>query len=225
MEANLGAEAWENGEPVYVHLKADDPSLFKWIPQSSEQFQLLHHVAMRGSNLGLIAVGNDRKVMFGVFVEYTEQMRQAYLDVLDDLYDRSLSWAYGPPNQVPKENIKAVLQSESMSKSKITLHAFLTSFFTWRRLRVDRNDAILPLPLPPCNRILPHTHSLWNNMKGASDTATKLFWNCQTLLPSPCSQTTVLGRFFHLYGVALHRQIQFATANSNLGAYSSLVHL
>ena len=225
MAANLGAEVWENGEPVYIHKRADDPDLFKWIPRTSENFQLLHHVAIRGCDRGLIVVGNDRKIMFGVFVEYPEELRKAYLEVLGDLYDRALDWAYGPASKIPKENIRAVLESNGMKQSKIGLHSFLTSFFIWRRLRVDRNEVLLPTPFPPCNRILPLTHSFWNNMKGASDTATKLFWNCQTLLPSPCSQTTVLGRFFHLFAVALHRQIQFATANPNLDKYPSLFHL
>lgn len=134
MEANLGAEVLDDGELVYIHLRADDPDFFKWVPRASENYQLLHHVVIRGCNRGLIAVGNDRKVMFGIFVEYTQEMCNAYLAVLDDLYDRALSWAYGPPEEVPKDNIEAALNSEMLAKSKITLHSFLTSFFTWRKL-------------------------------------------------------------------------------------------
>lgn len=61
-------------------------------------------------------------------------------------------------------------------------------------------------------------------MKGASDTMTKLFWNCQVKLPAATSQTIVLGRFFHLFAVAFHRMNHVATAKTDLGFYSSLFH-
>ena len=130
MAANLGAEVWENGEPVYLHMRADDPNFFKWIPRSSENFQLLHHVAIRGCDRGLIVVGNERKIMFGVFVEYPQALRDAYLEVLADLYDRALIWAYGPVNDIPKSNISAALRGDAMKKAKYLSTCFSPPFLS-----------------------------------------------------------------------------------------------
>lgn len=118
MAANLGAELWENGEPVYLRMKADDPNLFKWIPCSSKNFQLLHHVAICNCNCGLILVGNDCKIMFGIFVEYSQALHDAYLEVLVDLYNGALIWAYGPVEEIPKSNISAALHGDAMKKAK-----------------------------------------------------------------------------------------------------------
>ena len=51
----------------------------------------------------------------------------AYLEVLKDLNDQALSWAYGSMSEIPKEKIKAVLQSEGMKGSNMNMHSFLTA--------------------------------------------------------------------------------------------------
>jgi len=224
LEASLGAAAWESGEPVYIHVDAQDPLLYKWIPHESESFQLLHHVVLRDAEKGLIVVGNKRKIIFGVFVSYSTEVKEAYRCVLHDLYERGLSWAYGSPEKIPFDKIKNILLSKTMKGIKMSRHSFLTSYHCWRKLRVERDNNAVPLPLPPCNRILPYIHSFWNNVKGASDTATKLFWSCQAVSTVPCPQIVVAARFFQLYAVLLHRMYHVATADTDLNTYSSLFH-
>jgi hypothetical protein len=222
LEANLGFQAWENGDPVYVELDAESEDFNKWIPKHKESFQLLHHVAVRNLRKGLIIVGNRRKIMFGVFVNYKDETIHAYREVLRDLYGRVLKEFYEDELQLPQEAIMKVIQSQEMKPIGLSAHSFMTSYFIWKRLRVD---GCLPLPLPPCNRILPYTHSHWNNIKGASDTATKLFWNCRVMTSTwGTSQMVALGKYFQLFSVVLHRWWQISTAKTDLNFYASLHH-
>jgi hypothetical protein len=109
-----------------------------------------------------------------------------------------------------------------MKKLGMSYHSFLTDYYIWRQLRITK---ALQLPIPPCNRILPYNHSVWNNLKGASDTATKLMWNCQIKFASSGrSQVVATAKFFQLYSILLHREYQVATAKADLNLYASLHH-
>ena len=46
LEANHGLQAWEDSQPVYTELDAESEEFRKWLPKSTEQCQLLHHVAI-----------------------------------------------------------------------------------------------------------------------------------------------------------------------------------
>ena len=81
IEANLGFKAFENGEPVYVEIDAESGQLHKWIPKHKESFQLLHHVAVRDARKGLFLVGNKKKLMFGLFVNYSDNLITAYQSI------------------------------------------------------------------------------------------------------------------------------------------------
>jgi len=224
-EANLGHEAFENdGEPRYIELDAEGEELSRWIPKKKERFQLLHHVAIRDVRKGLILVGNSKNVMFGIFVTFSDALIEAYQEVLKNLFDRALKPFYAPATelQLPKVKIEKIIKSRDMKRLGLSLHSFSTAYFVWRRMRLEGD---VHLPIPPCNRILPYNHSFWNNLKGASDTATKLFWNCQSKLASyGRSQTVCISRFLQLYSVCIHRQNHVATAKTNLNKYGSLVH-
>jgi hypothetical protein len=176
LEANLGLAAFENGEPVYVEIDAEGGDLHKWIPKHKESFQLLHHVAVRDARKGRLLVGNKEKLMFGVFVTYSDNLIASYRSLLRDIFDRALKLFYEDDIQLPQEKIEKILQAKEMKKLGMLYHSFQTDYYIWRQLRIKK---ALQLPIPPCNRILPYNHSVWNNLKGASDIATKLMWNCQ----------------------------------------------
>ncbi|OEU09246.1 hypothetical protein FRACYDRAFT_248581 [Fragilariopsis cylindrus CCMP1102] len=224
IEANLGLAAYERGEPYYVEIDAEGGELHKWIPKHKESFQLLHHVAVRDARKGLFLVGNKTKVMFGVFVTYSDNLIASYRALLEDLFDRALKPFYEADQhlQLPKEKIERILQAKEMKKLNMTYHSFQTDYYVWRQLRIKK---ALQLPIPPCNRILPYNHSVWNNLKGASDTATKLMWNCQIKFASSGrSQVVAFAKFLQLYSILLHREYQIATAKTDLNFYASLHH-
>ncbi|OEU22028.1 hypothetical protein FRACYDRAFT_232182 [Fragilariopsis cylindrus CCMP1102] len=222
IEANLGLAAFESGEPWYVEIDAEGGELHKWIPKHKESFQLLHHVAVRDSRKGLFLVGNKTKLMFGVFVTYSDNLIASYRALLKDLFDRALKPFYDDNIQLPQAKIEKILQAKEMKKLNMTYHSFQTDFYIWRQLRIKK---ALQLPIPPCNRILPYNHSVWNNLKGASDTATKLMWNCQIKFASSGrSQVVASAKFLQLYSILLHREYQVSTAKTNLNVYASLYH-
>ena len=104
IEANLGLAAYERGEPYYVEIDAEGGDLHKWIPKHKESFQLLHHVAVRDVRKGLFLVGNKTKIMFGVFVNYSDNLIASYRALLKDLFDRALKPFYDDNVQLPQEN-------------------------------------------------------------------------------------------------------------------------
>jgi hypothetical protein len=160
--------------------------------------------------------------MFGVFVNYSDSLIDSYRALLKDLFDRALKPFYQHDIQLPQEKIEKILQAKKMKKLGMSYHSFPTDFYIWRQLRIKK---VLQLPIPPCNRILPYNHSLWNNLKGASDTATKLMWNCQIKFASSGrSQLVASAKFFQLYSILLHREYHVATSKPDLNFYASLHH-
>ena len=111
VEATEGMAAFENGEPVYHSINAEGGELQKWIPKHKESFQLLHHVAVCNKRKGLFLVGNKTKIMFGVFVTYSDSLIESYQDILKVLYERSLKAFYN--GDLPKEKIeKSLIQKK-----------------------------------------------------------------------------------------------------------------
>ena len=121
----------------------------KWIPKHKESFQLLHHVAINDARKGLFLVGNKKKIMFGVFVNYSDSLITSYQSILQDLYDRSLKSFYD--GNLQEEKIRKVLETKEMKKLGVDYHSLLTDYYIWRQLCIEK---VLPLPIPPCNRIL-----------------------------------------------------------------------
>jgi hypothetical protein len=129
--------------------------LHKWIPKHKESFQLLHHVAIRDARKGLFLVGNKKKLMFGVFVTYSDNLIDSYRALLKELFDRALKPFYNDDIQLPQEKIEKIIQAKEMKKLGMSYHSFLTDFYIWRQLRIKK---VLQLPIPPCSRILPYNH-------------------------------------------------------------------
>jgi hypothetical protein len=223
LEANRGFSAFENGDPIYVEIDAEGGDLYKWIPKHKEIFQLLHHVAAQDLRKGLFLVGNTKKLMFGVFVTYSDNLIDSYRALLKDLFDRALKPFYNNDDiQLPQGKIEKIIEAKEMKKLGMSYRSFQTDFYIWRQLRIKK---VLQLPIPPCNWILPYNHSVWNNLKGASDTATKLMWNCHIKFASSGrSQLVASAKIFQLYSILLHCEYQVATAKTNLNFYASLHH-
>ena len=127
LEANFGLAAYENGEPVYHKINAEGGGLHKWIPKHKESFQLLHHVAVRDARKGLFLVGNKKKIMFDVFVNYSDNLITSYQSILKDLYGRSLKPFYD--GNLQEEKIRKVLEKKEMKKLGVDYHSFLTDYY------------------------------------------------------------------------------------------------
>ena len=94
---------FEDDHLVYIHLEADNPQLFKWIPKSYEKFYSLHHLVMRDALHGLILIGNGPKIMFSVFVHSNNTIMEANHVILNAFYERRY---YGLTNQLKNYQLK-----------------------------------------------------------------------------------------------------------------------
>jgi hypothetical protein len=218
-------EAISDGNPVYRRFSVLDPEVQKWVPAREWLMQLLHHVVAFESSKGLLLVGTTQRIIYGLVLDFPEELKSAYIKVVQDVYVAGLSWAWKITlDNLPVDKIKAVLQCDAMKNRKLDFHSFSHTLHVWRCLNVDNRT--VTFPLPPCARLIPYTHSFWNIAKGGSDTISKLIWNCQVRLPAAYvnPQTTTLGRLFVLYGVNVHRVIQVQSADPDLDTYPSLNH-
>ena len=59
--------------------------------------------------------------------------------------------------------------------------------------------------------LVPLDYSLWNSIKGGSDTVTRFACNCQIIVPIRSPQTVVVARFLALHAVLFHRLTQAVT--------------
>lgn len=95
---------------------------------------MLHHVAVRDIRKGLFLVGNTKKIMFGIFVTYSNALVETYRSILVDLYDRGLAPFYGNVNDLPQRKIENVLATKEMKKIGLSVHSFQTNYYIWRSL-------------------------------------------------------------------------------------------
>ena len=114
-------------------------------PKAQGGFKLLHHVAIRDARKGLFLVGNKKKIMFGVFVNYSDNLIKSYQYILTDLYGRSLKPFYD--GALPQEKLEKVLETKEMKKLGVSYHSFLTDLLylaaTTYRESIAASDAIL----------------------------------------------------------------------------------
>jgi hypothetical protein len=82
----------------------------------------------------------------------------------------------------------------------------------WRALNVDIK-ASTRFPLPPCARCLPFQNALWNQLKGPSDTTTKLIDSFEEQLGI---RTIATGRLLSIGAVAFHRSNQMLSSKETL---------
>ena len=197
-----------------------DDDLLKYIPRNHEDLQLLHHVYTHDARTGVLLVGNTKTLMHGVYVDYPGELLNAYGDIIDYLYNCHLSWAYGPLKDVPTNTIMAVLESTEMSSYKVDEEAFWNHFKLWRS--INGPNVNVKFPLPPCDRLIPYQHSLWNASKGGGDTITKLIDSNEENLGIRTPQTIATSRILMLYGVAYHRELQMLTAKDDVDCYDNL---
>ena len=83
--------------------------------------------------------------------------------------------------------------------------SFEHNYDFWKELMMSKSS---PLPLPPCKRIIPAQHSMWNLNKGGSDTMTKLMWKCKHEPPIINPQTRAIRQMFSIMMTRIHRCIQ-----------------
>jgi hypothetical protein len=190
-----------------------------WINNPHEAYQLLHHCAVYQCNIGIFAVGNEERLLYVLFVIFPMHLRDSYIAACNFLFEEGLQWAYGPLAEVENNGRLSKAIEFGQFDKKIDMHSLMTSLHLWRAVCVDNG---VKLPLPPCKTLLPYTNSLWNRVKGPSDTTTKLASHCPVIFPVNGAEQALTGRLLQIIVINFHRALQMPGASSELERYRSL---
>ena len=149
-------------------------------------------------------------------VDYSADTMLSYLEVISDIKNEFLEWAYDDDSPVPDEVLDVVKEMNG-----VDIHTFFGTFKRWKAMFGD----ISKLPLPVVKRILPAYHAYWNATKSGSDTTTMLMDKCATLYTPVqylnCNSRMTNRNIMFLF-VLLHRLVSIIMANEDLSSYTSL---
>ena len=181
------------------------------LPNSHERIQLLHHAFCYDKKKATLLVGkSDGRLLYGLVVQFEDELLESYGRILDHLYKNGLKQFYeDDTSKLPTKLIENIILGDDKLKQKFQLDDFFTSFLTFQALIPSKSKA--NFPIPPCEKGIPFEHSLWNGSKGGSDTVTRFTYNCQVVLPIRTPQTVVSARLLMLYMVLYHRGCQAVT--------------
>jgi hypothetical protein len=200
-----------------------------FVEDKKEAIQILHHASIYDVKIVLLLIGNnDADIFCGIFVRFDNEIKAAWVDVLRDIHNQSLGWAYnnqlesGRPSYEERTFLDPVLSTIKIQNKKDGKLDF-RSFQQWVELWYDVRFC-KALPLPPIARIIPYNIAVWNSFKGGSDTLTKLIWNADYNPPTNDIQAHAVARLLLLASTVVHRLHHMATANPSLNVYRSLRH-
>jgi len=202
----------------FCHVDATSTQLGNFLQCTHEAIQCLHHAYCYDSTYVLFVVGNRKgKVESGVWIKFSEQLQQAYGQVLTDLYVAGLRWAYEPGIPMPSD-----CQVEAEIKANPKLKLDIHTWHQWVEIFLSITNDI-GYPLPPMERIIPLIFSCWNAGKSGSDTISKLLAKCYYNIPSQHPQAQAIARMILTITVVCFHSSQIAGAKADL-SYPSLKH-
>ena len=214
----------------YFEVDADSGNYRKCMESRHETIQVLHHAYTYGLSKVLLLVGNKNgTVIYGLFVNFSEDVKQKYGEVLEDIYNNTIKSIYENTGDVPFDYFEKmdpdVLASITVNGDVLDRHSFEMDLALFRSLL--KKNAENPNPIPPIKHNIPLIFSVWNSLKGGSDATTNLFWRCKVVLPTKSSQASAVSRMLLLCSVWVHRLHQIASKNPNsestsLRAYRNL---
>ena len=146
------------------------------------------------------------------------QLRNAYGNILDDIYINTMLWMYDKESPSwPEEDLKEVLDCIKTNGAEVDPRSFEMELALWQ----DINDN-MDFPLPRLRHIIPLVFAHWNSLKGGSDATTNLIWHCQYSVPNDENQSVAVARMLSVSAVHVHRLLQIATAREDTKKYGSL---
>ena len=209
------------------HLRVDHEEVHEEICREGERWQIMQHAYVYDMNTIVYAIGDSgAELIRTLVVDFSVELKNHFGNVLEELKKVALSWAYPEqpanarranrlaPLEIPDEIIEIASTIPTIN-GEDTLRSTANLWHSLRRM---------PLPLPPCRRIIPAIYAYWNSVKGGSDTTTKLMDDCLIQIPK-ChmnTETVAVSRLVMLVYVLNHRLSQINSAKDDLDVYKSL---
>ena len=91
-----------------MYERVPDVDAHKMLQHVSESHQLLHHCSIWGLETGAHVVGDKTSnIIQATVVDFEQELLDAYLQVIGDIKDEFLSWAYDDDDaEIPEEVIE-----------------------------------------------------------------------------------------------------------------------
>jgi hypothetical protein len=211
----------------YFEVDADSDEFRALVPDRHEAIQTIHHAYVYDLEVVLLLVGDDDSgVLYGIFVNISDEVRSIYGKVLEDIYKVSLEWIYKPraneedvDKPTDEELSDTILPCIPVNGAALDLQSFKMQVAVWRGI----NLTLPRYPIPRLKGVLPVPFSRWNMKKGGSDSTTLLIDNNAPSVPNQGSnQSIVCARMFMIQFVWIHRLFQIGGAKEDLDFYSCL---
>ena len=187
--------------------------------KKDERFQLLHHAYVYNFEKVALIVGDyTGKIINATIVSFNNDFLESYGNVIEDLKDKVLDWAYDESYDVDDiiipENIVNLCSDISTINCEEALYSNVK---LWKRMFHDTSI----LPRPTLQRIIPRSHAKWNTGKPGSDTITKIVDDCVFTPPKTYTnyESKASGRCFSNLTTAILRLHQITTAKKDFTKY------
>lgn len=182
--------------------------MHKAIRKMAERCQILHHASIYELDKMVFLVG-DREgyILQGNIITLSATSIRSYNNVLEEMYDDTLAWAY---DENRERELNKVKDLAATIKSIGGREEFESVFYLWRH--VSQNET---LPLPPLKRLIPAIHATWNAHKSGSDTTTALIEDHRFQHPHCNTNSRASSRLILIAFVVAHRGIQVVGFNES----------
>jgi len=177
IEEEVGAELYNERRKYLLRLSSSNELVRTLLHDESnpkreknEAFQLLHGAYVAEAKHGVMLIGSKDKLMYGMYINFEDDLLEAYQTVMEYAYKTFFSMFYeSTTDDLSKSaTIKEALEFVGW----LDMHSFLTNYNVWRAINVDVNESNIWFPLPPCARLIPFQNSLWNVYKGVFRSST-----------------------------------------------------
>lgn len=193
--------------------------------KADERYQILHHAYVYDfAKVAHLVGDNAGNVLSATIVEFDGALLTAYGNVLTDLKNKTLAWAYDEDTDA--SDIVIPNEVLAIGKKVATINgkeAFYGTVKLWKKMFADTSI----LPRPVLQRILPRSHAKWNANKGGSDTVTKIVDDCSATPPRRYTnyETVASARCFSNLCVAiLHLYHAISSKKDFANAYPTIQH-
>ena len=202
------------------HVRINNGEVHAQVKAIGERFQVLQHAFVYDFPVVVLSMSDlQAQPIRSIIIDFSTELKEDFGEVLKDLFELSLQWAYPTLTQRPQvvivpEHILAIADTIKTINGRETLQGTANLWLAMCKLQK---------PFPSFNRMIPAIYAFWNAVKGGSDTTTKLMDDCVLRVPKSHlnAESAACNRVIMITFVLCHRLFQIFSADPELN-YPSL---
>ena len=211
---------------LHEHVRIPDERVYNYVRSTAERFQVLQHSYVYDLDTVVLGISDRQSELIqSAIIDFSEELRDDFGKVLEDIKDISLSWAYPSADDAALRENEVIEIPEDIFRIAATIPTINGDETLQGTLNLWYVMSLLPKPFPSFKRLIPAIYAFWNAVKGGSDTSTKLMDDCIIRVPKVHlnTETAAISRLLALLFVLIHRLMQVLTSKELLD-YPSLQH-